>query len=358
LDFRTIFQFFDLSEHQIPDEQNPILVALKSGQNISRDDVYLQTAAKKHLLVAIKITLITEKIVLSEREQRENKNLAIPKSESETKITGAVVAFRDITREKADQNAQTEFISTASHEMRTPVAIIEGYIGMLLNPATATVDARGLEFASKAHEAARHLGKLFQDLLDVTKADDHRTPTDMVLIDAGAAARRIVEQFQPRASEKNLTLTYENGGISGDAKVIAPLYIIYVDLDQLDEILSNLVDNAIKYTKAGSVQISVREVAGRVRFEVRDTGIGIPAEDTPHLFQKFYRVDSSDTREIGGTGLGLYLIKKLAENMDGQIGVESEIGRGSLFFVEFPRLSRDQAAVKAAEIQRRERSEG
>jgi signal transduction histidine kinase len=354
LDFRSIFQLLSADKHEIPDDQNPILIALKSGQAASRDNIYLQTNAKKHLLVSLKATPITEKIALDEKQLRENQNLAIPVAESVTKIAGVVVVFRDITRERADQNAQTEFISTASHEMRTPVAIIEGYLGMLLNPATATVDSRGLEYAEKAHEAAQHLGRLFQDLLDVTKADDRRTHTELVLVDAGAAARQVVEEFQSQALAKNLTLTYESGQAAADAKTIQPLYIIYVDLDQLKEILGNMVENAIKYTHVGGVVVSVRENAGRVRFEVRDTGIGIPAEDVPHLFQKFYRVDNSDTREIGGTGLGLYLIKKLAENLGGQVGVASEYEKGSTFFVEFDRLSRDQAIAKAEEMRRRE----
>jgi len=349
LDFRSIFQFVDLTEHQIPDEQNPILIALKSGQPNIREDIYLQTAAKKHLLVSVKATPITQTIKNDSR-----KDLAVQTPETETKITGVVVVFRDITREKADQNAQTEFISTASHEMRTPVAIIEGYLGMLLNPATATVDPRGLDYAQKAHEAAQHLGHLFQDLLDVTKADDRRTHTELALIDAGAAAKQVVEQFQSQAVAKNLTLTYAAGGNAGDAKTISPLYIIYVDLDQLNEILGNLVENAIKYTKTGGVQVSVRETGGRVRFEVRDSGIGIPAEDVPHLFQKFYRVDNSDTREIGGTGLGLYLIKKLTENLGGQVGLVSDYGKGSTFWVEFDRLTRDQAIAKAQTMKQRE----
>lgn len=353
LDFRTIFQLFDLDEHQLPDEQNPILVALGSGKAATRDDIYLQTAAKKHVLIALKATPVTEKITLSAAEVKQQQDLAVPQTGDETKITGVVVAFRDVTREKADQNAQTEFISTASHEMRTPVAIIEGYLGMLLNPATATVDARGLEYAAKAHEAAQHLGHLFQDLLDVTRADDQRTHTELVLVDAAAAARQVVDEFQSQATAKNLALVYNAGQAAADAKTIQPLYIIYVDLDQLKEILGNLVENAIKYTKQGSVTVGVSEVQGRVRFTVADTGIGIPAEDVPHLWQKFYRVDNSDTREIGGTGLGLYLIKKLTENLGGQVGLESDYGRGSTFWVEFARLSRDEAIAKAQEMKNR-----
>jgi signal transduction histidine kinase len=276
-----------------------------------------------------------------------HQDLAVPVT-NDTETAGVVITFRDVTQERAEQGAQTEFISTASHEMRTPVAIIEGYIGMLLNPATATVDNRGLEYAQKAHEAAKRLGQLFQDLLDVTKLDDGRLPTNAILVDAGAAVRQAVEQLAPQATAKNLTLTYEHGD------GIQPLYIIYVDLGQLQEILDNLITNAIKYTKQGSIKVSLSESQGKVRISITDTGIGIAAEDIPHLFQKFYRIDNSDTREIGGTGLGLYLTKKLTENLGGQIGLTSELGQGSTFFVEFDRLTRDQAVLRAQEIKRRE----
>ncbi|MCL2038112.1 PAS domain-containing sensor histidine kinase [Candidatus Saccharibacteria bacterium] len=355
LDYRSIFQFLDSDDRQIPDEQNPIAGPLKSGETVEREDLFLQTASKKKLAVSIKITPVTEKIILSAEQKKQSKDNVVPLSENITQITGAVVVFRDVTREKADQNAQTEFISTASHEMRTPVAIIEGYLGMLMNPNTATVDSRGMSYAKKAHEAAEHLGNLFQDLLDVTAIDDRRINTKLDLVDAGAAIKQIVEDFQIQAKEKGISLVLENTGIDGDAKVVAPLYIIYVDVDQLKEILGNIIDNAIKYTRKGSVKVSVSADQKRVRFSVIDTGIGISAEDVPHLFQKFYRIDNGDTREVGGTGLGLYLIKKLTENLGGQVGVESDYGKGSTFWVEFDRLSRDQAVAKAEEIQRQKK---
>lgn len=336
LDYRSIFKLFDKTEHPMSSQLNPILAALQMGKPATNDNCYLETSSGNHLLVSIEATPLFAK----------NSNTPL--------IENLVITFRDMTDERADQNHQTEFISTASHEMRTPVAIIEGYLGMLLNPNTATVDARGLEFAKKAHEAAQHLGKLFQDLLDVTKADDQRTLTEPVLINARDAARQIVEEFTPMAQKKQLSLRFsEDTNGMGDSKIIQPVYIIYVDYDQLKEILGNLVENAIKYTKEGEVSVSVRENQGRIRFEVSDTGIGIPAEDVSHLFQKFYRVDNSDTREIGGTGLGLYLIKKLTENMGGQVGVESEYGHGSTFWVEFANLSREEAIEKAQEMRQR-----
>lgn len=347
LDYRTVFKLFDKTKHPLADAANPIIESQRSQAPASNNDCYLETRSGNQLLISMSAMPLLKSV-----RDKLSKQYVV-------QMSNLVITFRDVTAERADQNQQTEFISTASHEMRTPVAIIEGYLAMLLNPTTSTVDARGLGYAKKAHEAAQHLGRLFQDLLDVTKADDHRTLTNMILVNAGDAAKQVVQEFQPMAARKSLRLTYDqNDGISVDHgdRVIVPLYVIYVDYDQLKEILGNLVENALKYTKMGGVTVGVRDNAGRVRFEVRDTGIGIPPEDLPHLFQKFYRVDNSDTREIGGTGLGLYLIKKLANNMGGEVGVESHYGRGSTFWVEFDNLTRDEAIQKARIINQRNKT--
>lgn len=335
LNFNSIFQFFDASEHPIDNQHNPILIAMGAARPAKLDDVLLKTNSSKYIQIGIQATPIGSD--------------ADDKHSDEPTRPNVVVTFRDITAQQKELRQQSDFVSTASHEMRTPVAIIEGYLGMLINPATATVDARGLTYAQKAHESAQHLGHLFQDLLDVTKLDDNRMRNTPILIDAGAAARQAVDQLQSQAAAKNLKLTFEAAG------QLQPMYIIYADIDHLQEVLDNLISNAIKYTKEGSINVSVGEENQKVRISVKDTGIGIPSEDVPHLFQKFYRVDSSDTREIGGTGLGLYLIKKLTEYMGGRVGVNSEYGQGSTFWVEFDRLNREQALAKAREIKARER---
>jgi anti-sigma regulatory factor (Ser/Thr protein kinase) len=125
--------------------------------------------------------------------------------------------------------------------------------------------------------------------------------------------------------------------------MVAPVYYAHVDNDHLREVVSNLVENAIKYTPQGDVIIDVRGDDTHVQVSVQDSGIGIPKEDIPHLFQKFYRVDNTDTREIGGTGLGLYLSRRLAELMGGQIKVESEYKKGSTFTLELPRTDHTEA---------------
>lgn len=338
LNYKTIFRFVNSASQPISDAENLITRTLSSNKPQASDSFYLLTHSEQKVSVSIKVTPITT----------QDGDMTIN--------DGAIVVFRDITRERAEQNAQTDFISTASHEMRTPVAIIEGYLGMILNPETATIDNRARMYAQKAHDSVKRLGRLFQDLLDVTKADDHRIDNNPCLLDAKLVAKQVVQDFAGKAAAKGLTLQFNDAetGSSHGERVLAPPAIICADLDQLNEILDNIIENAIKYTKQGGVKVSVDVDSNRVRFSVTDTGIGIPEEDVPHLFQKFYRVDNSQTREIGGTGLGLYLIKRLADNIGGTIGVKSVYGQGSTFWLELDNLTREQAIQKAREIQARQ----
>lgn len=260
--------------------------------------------------------------------------------------SGAIIVFRDITKEKAEEREQAEFISTASHEMRTPVASIEGYLGLTLNPATAQIDDKARDFITKAHESAQHLGRLFQDLLDVSKAEDGRLSNNPRVIDVVSYVHDVVEGLRPKADEKGLRMLYKplpDGEADQSGRRLTPVFYVNLDNDHLREVVSNLVENAIKYTPQGDVVIDVGGDTEHVVVSVSDSGIGIPAEDIPHLFQKFYRVDNSDTREIGGTGLGLYLCRRLAETMGGRIWVDSEYKKGSTFYLEVPRISHEEA---------------
>jgi signal transduction histidine kinase len=155
----------------------------------------------------------------------------------------------------------------------------------------------------------------------------------------------VAEGLRPKAQEKGLRFLYKPQPDDGaqSSRIVAPAYYAYVDNDHLREVVANLIENAIKYTLSGDVIIDVGGDATHVVVSVQDSGIGIPAEDIPHLFQKFYRVDNSDTREIGGTGLGLYLCRRLAEVMGGRVRVESEYKKGSTFYLELPRIDHEEA---------------
>lgn len=254
---------------------------------------------------------------------------------------GVIAVLRNVDQQKKEQQLRSDFISTASHEMRTPVASIQGFIELALNNKVSTIDDKARRYLEKAHEATKHLGRLFQDLLTVSKSEDGRLSNNPKLIEVGEFLNELVEQDRPAAEKKNLKLVYESGN-NTEGKTITPLLYVYADPERLREVVLNLLDNALKYTATGMITVGTSLKDSNVLIRVSDTGIGIPAEDIPHLFQKFYRTDNSATREIGGTGLGLYICKQIIDLMGGKILIESTVGAGSTFYIELPRVSPDQ----------------
>ena len=305
----------------IPAQNNLVFYAVNNGQNYTTRGYFLVNLQGQKKPVAFKV--ITAHTPKNER----------------------IVTFYDITSELEAENEQAEFISTASHEMRTPVASIEGYLGLALNPKTATIDERAKKYLEEAKKSSQHLGKLFRDLLDVTKLDDKRIKAHLTPIEVTSTVRSIAEGQIPKMSEKNIHFTFGSSSSANmnGGRVINQEVFAAVDVDFLREIINNLIENAIKYTNnGGGIWVNVRGDGDRVLINVTDTGIGISPEDSKHVFQKFYRADNSETRTIGGTGLGLYIVKERVEAMSGSTWVESTFGEGSTFYVAFPRLTYEE----------------
>ena len=305
----------------IPAQNNLVFYAVNNGQNYTTRGYFLVNLQGQKKPVAFKIITAHS-----------------PKNER-------IVTFYDITSELEAESEQAEFISTASHEMRTPVASIEGYLGLALNPKTATIDERAKKYLEEAKKSSQHLGKLFRDLLDVTKLDDKRIKAHLTPIEVTSTVRSIAEGQIPKMSEKNIHFTFGSSSSANmnGGRVINQEVFAAVDVDFLREIINNLIENAIKYTNnGGGIWVNVRGDGDRVLINVTDTGIGISPEDSKHVFQKFYRADNSETRTIGGTGLGLYIVKERVEAMSGSTWVESTFGEGSTFYVAFPRLTYEE----------------
>lgn len=323
LDYRSVLKLIDAESNELTQANDPVYTALSTNKEVRTDELTLITNSGKKLLISL---------------------VASPVGQLGS---GIIIVFRDITKEKAEEREQAEFISTASHEMRTPVASIEGYLGLALNPATAQIDEKARMYITKAHEVAQHLGRLFQDLLDITKAEDGRLSNNPRAVEVVSFVQDVVEGLRPQAEAKGLVLVYkplpDDADNEKSNRRLNPVYYANVDNDHFREVIGNLVENAIKYTQQGTISVDVTGDDKQIQVSVADTGIGIPAEDLPHLFQKFYRVDNSDTREIGGTGLGLYLSRRLAEAMEGRMWAESRHGQGSTFFISVPRISHEEA---------------
>ena len=320
LNWKSVLKLVTSDGKDVEDLENPIAQSLSKNQPTHNDKLFLLTSSEKRILVSIVSSPVG------------------------TDGEGIIVVFRDITKEKAEEREQAEFISTASHEMRTPVASIEGYLGLALNPATAHIDEKARDFITKAHESAQHLGRLFQDLLDISKVEDGRMKNNPKIINVNEFLKDIFDGLATQANEKQLNYIFMPDIIDeGKEKSLQPIFYANIDPDHFREVVSNLIENAIKYTPSGEVVVNITGDDKQISVSVKDSGIGIPAEDIPHLFQKFYRVDNSDTREIGGTGLGLYLSRRLAEAMSGNLRVESKYKEGSTFYLEIPRMNSSEA---------------
>jgi PAS domain S-box-containing protein len=284
------------------------------------NDPFLQVFEKK-------VQLTTDAYSVTDKQ---NNKVAVSMSIAPTvdvnnEISGAIAVLHDISDQKALQRERNEFVSTASHEMRTPVAAIEGYISMATNPNLATIDERG------------NLGKLFQDLLSVTKIEDRRLQEHREIFNLSDVVGQISSEMEMVAQRKGLKLYTHIGKSTGiNESVVAPIYLINADPSRIREVITNLVDNAIKYTPQGSVEIELTGDKTSVTLKVKDTGMGIAPDDLRHMFEKFYRVNNSLTRDIGGTGLGLYIARSLIELYGGKMLVSSKPGEGSTFGFSLP----------------------
>lgn len=337
LDYGLIIKLESKEGRELSEKENPLIQAMVSHQPLdSYHGSLIVGGSDKRIPVAVSV---------------------LPANNIQQEL---IITFRNITKELKEEGEQTEFISTASHEMRTPVATIDGYIALAINPQTATIDERARNYLSAAQAASKHLGKLFRDLLDVTKLDDGRIKPYLEPVEMVGLVKQISDDYLVRAKEAKITLNFgsDDPVTNSDSRRINQVAYSFVDTNFLREILDNIIDNAIKYTpEGGSIYINVRGDNDRVLINVTDTGIGISAEDLSHIFQKFYRADNSDTRTIGGTGLGLYLVKQRTEAMGGKVWAESAFGEGSTFYISLPRLTSEEYEKRMIAVNNKKMSE-
>jgi PAS domain S-box-containing protein len=254
---------------------------------------------------------------------------------------GVVVVFRDITERRQTEAAlirateaaeaatqiKSEFLASMSHEMRTPLHIVLGYLELLRAGDFGEFPAQQEDVLRRIDQHTRVLNELVSMLLDVHRLEAGRLPVEIKAV-------RLPEFFDEVRAE---TREWEQKAGLPCVWAIAPqLPPLYTDPGKLKVVLKNLLSNALKFTNEGSVTVDVRPKQGGIEMSVTDTGIGIPAEAHEVIFELFRQVDSSDTRLYSGSGLGLYIAKRLLDILGGSITVESEVGRGSTFRVWVP----------------------
>jgi two-component system phosphate regulon sensor histidine kinase PhoR len=243
---------------------------------------------------------------------------------------GVVLVFHDVTELRRLERMRQDFVANASHELKTPLASIKAYNETLLDWALhdESVNTRFLE---RIDEQVERLNQLILDLLSLARIESGQEPFEHNPLSVVPVLESCVEAHQGRAESKGLALEFYRTGLDEAAQVLA-------DEEAIRQIVDNLVDNAIKYTpEGGSVSVSCWGDRDEICIEVADTGIGIPRDDLPRIFERFYRVDKARSRELGGTGLGLSIVKHLVGCIGGQIDVTSRLGTGSCFTVHLPR---------------------
>jgi two-component system phosphate regulon sensor histidine kinase PhoR len=230
--------------------------------------------------------------------------------------------LRDITEEKRVEAIKKDFVANVSHELRTPLASIKGYSETLLDEGPGDSD-NSKEFLRIIDKHATRMSRLIDDLLILSRLESQQISVECAPLDMGELIGLSVATFSKQARDKGIELSSE---VSEDLpKALG-------DRDRLEQVLVNLLDNAIKYTPAGgSVKVSAYMEEGSIRIDLQDTGIGIPPKDMPRIFERFYRVDKARSRELGGTGLGLAIVKHIMQGHGGRVWVESELGNGSCF---------------------------
>jgi PAS domain S-box-containing protein len=313
IDYRSVVKLGDEKGRLFQDADHPFYKVFSTGK-ASRSPKSTITR-KDNTVVAVDVSLS-------------------PIVDSNGYISGAIAVIRNVDEQRKQEKRSADFISTASHEMRTPVAAIEGYLSLALNEKVSTIDTKARNYLEKAYSSTNHLGQLFQDLLTSAKAEDGRLTSHPVIVEVGQFIEKLAEDLRFSAEKKGLKLE-----LVKEARVtISPLLYSRIDPDRFREVITNLFDNAVKYTDSGKISFGITGDQSVVQFHISDTGEGIPQADIGHLFQKFYRVDSSATRTIGGTGLGLFISRKIVQLYNGRIWVESETGKGSTFYINLPRV--------------------
>jgi two-component system, NtrC family, sensor histidine kinase KinB len=247
-----------------------------------------------------------------------------PMRDSEKHLLGAVTLLEDITHLREIDRLKSEFIATASHELRTPLTSVQMGVYLLLEGAVGELTEKQQEVLEACRQDCERLDKLMKDLLDLSRIEAGESQPQLAAVRARGLIATVAEELRPQVKAKKLKLHVE-------APVDLPEVLI--DRTQVERVISNLVINAIRYTKHGEIKLSAERRDDYLSISVCDTGSGIPSEYLPHIFDRFVQVPGAAT---GGAGLGLAISKSIVAAHGGQISIQSTVGRGTTFTFTLP----------------------
>ena len=242
---------------------------------------------------------------------------------------GTLVIIHDITREKTVERMKTEFVSIAAHQLRTPISAIKWTLRMVLDGDFGPVTKEQKDFLEKTYQSNERMINLINDLLNVTRIEEGRYLYNITAVNLEDLVAKIADTYTEILKHKRLTLEYQ--------KPASPLSKVKVDVEKISLVVSNLIENSLKYTPAGgTIHVAVLEAEGRIKVSVKDSGIGILKSQQDRIFTKYFRGLNVLRMETEGTGLGLFICKNIVETHGGKIWFDSEENKGTTFFFSLP----------------------
>lgn len=253
------------------------------------------------------------------------------------RIVGHILVFQDITKQHRLETMRKEFVANVSHELRTPLTTIKSYTETLLDGAMEEKEL-SRQFMSVINNEADRMTRLVNNLLELSRLDNRETRWDLRPMDLVTILNEVITKMQMNIKRKGQILKVNIPQKSPE---------VFVDKDKIEQVFQNILSNANKYTpKGGKIFIDLFYTDKRVNITFKDTGIGIPKEDLPRIFERFYRVDKTRSREMGGTGLGLSIAHEIILAHDGEIKIDSEPGKGTCVTIRIPAISQEFSEAK------------
>ena len=252
---------------------------------------------------------------------------AVPIKNADDQVTGAVVLFHDITELKQLDQIRRDFVANVSHELRTPLSILRGYIEVLLDePETPREELARIFSIMERH--SKRLQRLVHDLLSLAQLESSQAKLELGVVQMDELFNNLIRDWKEKLSAKSLRVIVD---LPSEALTLR------ADGTRLEEVLHNLLDNAVKFShESGQIHLRATRCGSNVVLSVADNGIGISKEHLPRIFERFYRADKARSRELGGTGLGLAIVKHIAQLHGGRVEAESELGNGTTIRVILP----------------------